>query len=336
MIEPIATTVPDLYRLPLPTPFPIGRINAYVAVGEHLTLIDTGVNSAKSYAALVAGLAALGATPADLRRIIITHHHTDHAGLVARLVEESGAEVWCHQQCVPYLEQPATTRAHRRAWSVQAWQEAGVPQPLIDLTSQLFAWFETLGTSATSVTCALTDGDVIELLGQTWTVLHTPGHAGDLICLHQPESGILLSSDHLIRDVSSNALMEPPQPGHKRPRRLIQYMAQLQRVADLAPRIAYAGHGDPVTDVPGLVEQRLAFHQKRADQLLALLKKQPEAVTLYQITEMMFGYVSDQEKFLALSEVLGHMDWLERDGLVTRIARDGRTYWCATQKTDVK
>ena len=77
MTQPIRTEIPGLFVLPLPTPFPIGRVNAYLAQGEALTLIDTGVNSPQSYDALRAGLAALGATPADLDRIIVTHHHTD-------------------------------------------------------------------------------------------------------------------------------------------------------------------------------------------------------------------------------------------------------------------
>jgi hypothetical protein len=30
------------HRLPLPTPFPVGPINVYLAEGDPLTLVDTG------------------------------------------------------------------------------------------------------------------------------------------------------------------------------------------------------------------------------------------------------------------------------------------------------
>ncbi len=327
MNVPIQTEIPGLFVLPLPTPFPIGRVNTYVALEGSLTLIDVGVNSDRSYEALAEGLSALGAAPADLDRIIITHHHTDHIGLVDRLVAESGAEVWCHARCVPYAESPAKTREKLREWSVGVWQEGGVPQTLLDLTGQLFQWFASLSNGPVTVARRLQDCEQIDLLGQSWTVLHTPGHAGDLICLHQPESRLMLASDHLLRDVSSNALLEPPEPGQKRPRRLLEYMAQLQRVAELEPRIAYTGHGKPIMDVPALVARRLAFHRERAEKILALLTD--DAYTLYEITEMMFAHVPDSEKFLALSEVLGHLDLLERDGRIRRIARDGLTYWQA-------
>lgn len=327
MTAPVGTELPGLYMLPLPTPFAIGRINAYLARGEGLTLIDTGVNSDRSYAALAAGLAALDVRPADLDRIIITHHHVDHLGAVARLVAESGAAVWCHPACVPYLETPQAARAHMREWSVQLWQEGGAPPDLLDMTGQLFTWFDSLSNAPVAVTGTLRDEDTLDMLGANWTVLHTPGHAGDLICLYDPARGVLLSSDHLIRDVSSNALVEPPAAGQKRPRRLIEYLAQLQRVAALAPRLAYAGHGPPVTDVPALVAERLAHHQQRAARICEWLDGQ--TATLYEITCGLFSHVDQGEMFLALSEVLGHLDWLERDGRIERVAagNDGLTRW---------
>lgn len=320
MTQPIETGIPGLYVVPLPTPFPIGRINTYLVRDDCLTLIDTGVKSTRSYDALQDGLAVLDLRPADLERIIITHHHTDHIGLVDRLVAESGAEVWCHAKCAPYVEQPVETRQWLNSWSMEAWQEAGAPDDLIALTGQLLAWFDTLGNGPVKVDRMLADGDCVDMLGQPWQVLHTPGHAGDLICLYEPESAVLLSSDHLLRDVSSNALVEPPPSGEKRPRRLLEYMAQLERVAELQPRIAYGGHGPPTTDVPGVIKERLAFHAQRAQRILGLFGE--EALTLFEMTEKLFTHVDGPEKYLAMSEVLGHLDWLERDGLITRVSTD--------------
>jgi glyoxylase-like metal-dependent hydrolase (beta-lactamase superfamily II) len=329
MAQPILTELPDLFVLPLPTPFPIGRINTYVDRSDGLTLIDTGVNSPLAYEELVQGLATLGCTPSDLDRIIITHHHTDHIGLTERLAETSGAEVWCHELCTPYMENPVDARQNLCRWSMRIWQEGGVPESLLDTTERLFEWFASLSNGPVPVSRILRDCDRITLAGQYWDVLHTPGHAGDLICLYLPSSRILLSSDHLLRDVSSNALAEPPVSGGKRPHRLIEYMSQLQRIADMNPRIAYGGHGNPTEDVPGLVAQRLLFHQKRAEHILSLFDTEPH--TLFSITESMFGHVSEPEKFLALSEVLGHLDWLERDGHIVRIPGGDIVRWHTTR-----
>ncbi|GAB4571978.1 MAG: MBL fold metallo-hydrolase [Anaerolineae bacterium] len=324
------TAVAGLYVIPLPTPFPIGPVNAYLAVQDEVTLIDVGVKSDESYAALVDGLTALNLRVADIDRILITHHHTDHIGLVDRIAADSGAEVWCHAACVPYVERPQETRERLNAWTLGVWQEAGAPESLLALTGQLLQWFVTLGNGPVRVTRVLEDCDWLELAGRKWQVLHTPGHAGDLICLLQPDDRILLSSDHLLRDVSSNALVEPPAPGQKRPRRLLEYMAQLERVAALTPEIAYGGHGKPTRNIPEVVRNRLAFHRKRAMQIHDFLADAP--LSLYEISELVFPNISEAEKFLALSEVLGHVDWLEHDGLVERVpSEDGIVRWRVTR-----
>ena len=37
-----------IHRLPIPTPFAVGRVNCYLIEDEPLTLVDTGPNSGKA------------------------------------------------------------------------------------------------------------------------------------------------------------------------------------------------------------------------------------------------------------------------------------------------
>lgn len=50
--------------------------------------------------------------------------------------------------------------------------------------------------------------NVLTLAGSLWEVIYTPGHARGHICLYHRESGYLLSGDHLLRDISSNPILE--------------------------------------------------------------------------------------------------------------------------------
>ena len=71
----------------------VGRVNCYLIEDDPLTLVDTGPNSGKALdATRVAGLPGTAAVE-DLERIVITHQHTDHLGLVGILARRSGAEV---------------------------------------------------------------------------------------------------------------------------------------------------------------------------------------------------------------------------------------------------
>jgi glyoxylase-like metal-dependent hydrolase (beta-lactamase superfamily II) len=172
----------------------------------------------------------------------------------------------------------------------------------------------------------VTDGDVLELGGDAWHVLHTPGHTGGLICLYQPDRHLLLSSDHLLRDISTNAMVDPPPPGStERPRRLVEYLAQLRRVAQLDVKLTLPGHGPPITDHRGLIEERLAFHRERGHRILETLED--HSLTGYQIAEILFPGLDLVNTFLAISEVIGHLQWLETEGQVDHTQRGGTALW---------
>src|SRR5918999_3440784 len=66
----------------LPTPFGVGPVNAFLIVDEPMTMIDAGVNTVDAENALKLGFAAKGLFVESVERILITHGHPDHYGLV--------------------------------------------------------------------------------------------------------------------------------------------------------------------------------------------------------------------------------------------------------------
>lgn len=314
-----------LHTIALPTPFPVGPVNVYLVEGKPLTLVDTGPRYEPARQALHEGLAALGYTPADLEVIVITHPHSDHCGLAAELAAASGARVLTHPLNVSQLADYAADRTRRLAFYAALMAEAGMPWELvaqIDSTRRGYGRF----AEAVAPDGVLEEGDVLTLGDEEWRVLHTPGHTSGLICLYQPERRLLLSSDHLLRDISSNPFVEPPPEGSDaRPRPLLDYIAQLQRVAEMDVALALPGHG-PVIDQPReLVAERIAFHQARAAALLACLQKGP--ATVYELTLALFPELDPINRFLAVSEVMGHLDLLEAEGKVKSCSEGALRIW---------
>jgi glyoxylase-like metal-dependent hydrolase (beta-lactamase superfamily II) len=82
-----------IHRLAIPTPFQVGRVNAYLIEDSPLTLLDSGPNSAKAMDELEQALARHGHAVEDLELLIVTHQHIDHFGLASVLARRSGAEV---------------------------------------------------------------------------------------------------------------------------------------------------------------------------------------------------------------------------------------------------
>ena len=206
-------------------------------------------------------------------------------------------------------------------------RQAGIPA---DVMAQIERMRQGYGQFAEAVqpdaTFPLRDGVSVRLGDDEWQVLHTPGHTGGLICLYQPQRGLLLSSDHLLRDVSSNPIVEPPQrEGEPRPRRLLDYVTQLQRVAELPLRLALPGHGPFISDVPGLVAERLSFHEQRSQQVLTVLQEQPH--TVYEVSLALFPSLDPINRFLAVSEIIGHLDLLQEQGQVSTEEREEGWLW---------
>jgi hypothetical protein len=65
------------------------------------------------------------------------------------------------------------------------------------------------------------------------------------------------------------------------------------------------------------------MHERRARKILRLLGDGP--LTAYEIALKMWGNIAVTQAYLTLSEVLGHVDLLVRDGLVREHAHKGVT-----------
>lgn len=329
------THLPNLHRLTVPTPYSVGDVNIYLfepaLPGEPLALLDTGPNWEPSETAVQAGLAALGYSARDLGLILISHPHPDHYGLASALVAESGAKLLAHLHSHAILASAGRNSHQASAFYREWFTRNGVPPSAQEAMSQAQASTHHFAQPV-QPDAFLGEGDRISLGGQVWQVLATPGHSGGMICLYQPADGTLLSSDHLIDDISSNPVVEPPpDETAERPRRLLQYIQQLERIAALGPNIAYSGHGRPIRDPVGLVQKRVAFHERRAAQVLEHLGNGP--ASLYELSCQVFGTALPAvHQFLALSEVQGHLDLLEASGQAGCIPDGAGCCWVATPR----
>src|SRR5262249_17225855 len=92
-----------IHRISVPTPFYVDPVNVYVIEEDPLTLIDAGPRDGESIQALRSGLARLGYKLSDIKRIIISHAHSDHYGLAQLIVEESGATAYIHEWDAPWV-----------------------------------------------------------------------------------------------------------------------------------------------------------------------------------------------------------------------------------------
>jgi glyoxylase-like metal-dependent hydrolase (beta-lactamase superfamily II) len=312
-----------IHRLAIPTPFQVGRVNAYLIEDEPLTLVDSGPNSAKAMDELEQALATLGHRVEDIELLVITHQHMDHFGLAAILARRSGAEVAALDALAPYLASYSTHSDLDDRFAEEIMLRHGIPPEVVTALRAVSAGFRAWG-SAVEVTRPLADGSALQLRDRTLHVLHRPGHSPSDTVFYDKERSILLAADHLIAHISSNPLLARPLPGtpeaehpERRPRALLTYLDSLQRTREMDISLVLCGHGDPITDHRAVIDERFRLHRRRAEKILGLIS--PEPRTAHEIAHELWGNVAVTQAYLTLSEVLGHVDLLLQEGRASEV-----------------
>jgi glyoxylase-like metal-dependent hydrolase (beta-lactamase superfamily II) len=324
--------LPDgVHRLELPTPFAIGPVSCYLLRGDPLTLVDPGPLRDKTSVALDDGLRALGLRVEDVELVVITHQHHDHAGLAADVVRRSGARLATSPRLAAYLGAYDDAMDRDDTYSVAMMRRHGIDDDVRGTLDDISRSFRRYGEGA-AVDVTVGDGEQIVAGGRTFTAFERPGHSPtDTVFVDA--DGLLIGGDHLLAKVSSNPIAhvpiddrDPIEVATRDPRRaLVEYLASMRATAAMDVTVVLPGHGEPFADHRGLVASREEMHARRARRILRSVDGTRTAADLIAL---LWRALPVTQHYLALSEVLGHLDLLEAEGLVRAVERDdGVVLW---------
>jgi glyoxylase-like metal-dependent hydrolase (beta-lactamase superfamily II) len=297
-------------RVTFPLPFALDHVHCYCvrASDGSWMLVDTGLGlpgAEKRWAPVLAAL------DGPVTRVVITHFHPDHVGDSAAVAELSSAPVFQgaddYAQCRRIWgeeRQPERYAAHVVAHGLPAAE-------LDDLRRESDALAQLVHAAANPE--PLEPGDTID----GWQVVHLPGHADGHLGLLR--DGILLAGDAILARISPVVGVYP----EARPDPLGDYLGTLERIVELAPAVAFAGHNEPIDDPANRARALLAHHRRRLDETRAALSAEPASA--YAVSQRVFGpeLVSAQRRF-ALAESLAHLERLVRDGRAERLEENGQ------------
>ena len=321
----LASAGQGIVRLRLPMPFELRHVNVYLLEDDDAwTLIDTGLQTDESRAALNQGLKEAGIEKRRIRRILVTHIHPDHVGLAAELQAATGAELVIHRLEVALME-PRYARAEDLVQEVAGWLRVnGVPgQEAEFLKTASMAAREYVGVPRPDTLLEgaerlrLEDGPLLAV----WTPGHSPGHC----CFFWPARRLLFSGDHLLPTISPNIGLHPQSGADP----LADYLASLRRVARLPVDQVLPAHGDPFSDHAGRVAEIEGHHAARKDAIVGIAG---EPMTGWEIASRLFHEVMARNVFqqrLALQETLAHCQSLAVEGRLIKLVGKEQVSWQA-------
>ena len=218
-----------IVRVPI---LPFGMVNCHLLIGPHgCVLVDTGLPG--SHRKIQRALQAQGRGLKDIRLIVVTHAHLDHAGAAARVRELSGAPIVAHAGDLAHYEQREPMTYCATGWFSALFFRTGlIVRPHAPFTPDLL----------------LRDGEVLDLarFGFEGQVRPTPGHTagsvsvqlagGDAMVGDLLASGVLLGGLLRTRHAIRPPFEDDPQA----------VAGQLQRLVAAGAHTFHLGHGGPL------------------------------------------------------------------------------------------
>jgi glyoxylase-like metal-dependent hydrolase (beta-lactamase superfamily II) len=250
---------------------PLGYTYSYF-LKESKTLIDAGIPSWDAFAALEKQLGEQGARVKDLERVIITHMHNDHVGLIDYLRQRVDLKTLAHRVAEErQIEQNKYYRDMYRNLSQELQLLGG------GSFQQFLSRFEHAlreDTEPLRLDQFLEDGDTLDLNGAKLRVIWTPGHAAEHICLHDTERRILFSGDHILPKITSHVSIHTWEKRDP----LCEYLNSLLKVKDLPVDLILPGHESNFNNLPNRVAQLFKHHEARLEEVKEALKNRKSTV----------------------------------------------------------
>jgi glyoxylase-like metal-dependent hydrolase (beta-lactamase superfamily II) len=322
--EGVYEVSPGLFRIPLPLPMDgLKAVNVYaLRDGDGLVMIDSGWAVDEARVVLEKALAALGHGIGDVHRFLITHMHRDHYTLAVQLRREFGNRI-----SLGAAEQPSVRMSadpDRAPWTslLAQLRYGGAENLLKDLIPNsdrhdISVWEDPDDWLTAPV-------DVV-LRERTLQAVATPGHTRGHLVYLDTERDAMFAGDHVLPHITPSVGFEA-NLAHSP---LGDYLQSLRLVRGMPDRQMLPAHGPVSPSVHARVDQLLAHHAERLDEMAAAVAAGASTgfETAGRITWTRRGrQLAELDPFnqcMAVAETSAHLDLLAEQGRLTRTEVDG-------------
>lgn len=271
----------DIFALEMGMPGVTRTSWCYVLLNKDhtVTLIDPGWDMPENLAAILGFFRDRGIPLTDLAAIFTTHVHPDHFGWAAELSRRSGAQIYAPElEASHFFDKTQSVEFLAERWQQRAAQW-GIPEEQLHLLEGGAS--EHIPAERALIHHYLPEGSALPGADPAWRLVWTPGHTAGMCCVVNTERKILFSTDHIMSGESPGLGLGGVFVVN--PFRL--YLDSVKTMAPFDGYLALPGHRQPFTDLVDQGQLSASHHQRRADEIGAVLRQDGQNLTLWELAQ---------------------------------------------------
>jgi glyoxylase-like metal-dependent hydrolase (beta-lactamase superfamily II) len=303
---------PGIHWLSMPLPFQLDHINLWMLEDDGVcTIVDTGIGNAETRSLWDKIL-----EKKQVRRVIVTHYHPDHAGNAAWLCKRFGAELWMTQG--EYLTAHAV-RTSSAGYTTDAVLEVFRKNGLDNeraarMRGPRNRYAELVPEFPLSYR-RIIEGDEISIAKNRWRAIVGHGHAPEHLSLFSKALNTVIAGDMLLSTISTNVSVWSIDPEGDPLRLFLDSIARYRELPDDV--LVLPSHGKPFRGAHQRVAQLEEHHKARFQDVMHSLKEKPKSAG--ELLGVLFRRPLDtHQTFFAMGEAIAHLHYLYYAGRAKR------------------
>jgi glyoxylase-like metal-dependent hydrolase (beta-lactamase superfamily II) len=257
----------------------------------------------------------------NVKRVVLTHYHPDHAGNAAWLCKRFGAELWTTQG--EYLTAHAV-RSSSAGYTAEAvlavFRRNGLDDERYAAMRGRGNRYAELVPDFPASYRRIIEGDTVKTGRNAWRAIVGHGHAPEHLSLYCKELDVVIAGDMLLSTISTNVSVWSIDPEGDPLRLFLDSVARYRELP--AGVLVLPSHGRPFRGAHRRVQQLEQHHQERFTELMRSLNEPKSAGELLGV---LFQRPLDaHQTFFAMGEAIAHLHCLYYAGKARRaLGKDG-------------
>jgi glyoxylase-like metal-dependent hydrolase (beta-lactamase superfamily II) len=324
---------PGVYWLRMPLPMSLNHINLYLIEGKNgWTIVDTGIRGEETrdhwHTIFENELKGKPVT-----QVLCTHMHPDHTGQAGFLTDR-----WRAPLLMSYAEyyQARVMNTMMRDggnWQMSEYfQRSGISSDFLEKMAEMRSSFtpEPEDLPIPSSYIRLSDGEQMQIGGNTWDIITGNGHSPEHICLYCKKLGVLISGDQILPVITSNVSVTPTEPfGNP----MVGWLESHEKFKAILPDdvLVLPAHNEPFYGVKERLQELIDHHE---DRMLILEENCVEPQIAVDLLPLLFKReLEGHSMFMGLGECVAHLHCLMTRKRIERTLVDDRYYYQSIDPT---